>query len=192
MGRRLGFDPGDALDAAMRVFWEMGYEGASLDDLTHAMGINKPSLYRSFGNKQHLFQLVLRHYETQNLGFFWKALRHGTAKAVVVDIMRGYLRLATNHATPVGCLGINAAVACSLDAEPVRTLLLERRLVYLEKLKERFAQAKAEGDLAAHIDPASFANLIMMLIAGSALQAKAGIAPTDLTQAIDLAVNAVF
>lgn len=192
MGRRLGFDPGNALDAAMRMFWEMGYEGASLDDLTHAMGINKPSLYRSFGNKQQLFQLVLRHYETQNLGFFWKALRHVTAKAVVVDIMSGYLRLATNHATPGGCLGINAAVACSLDAEPVRTLLLERRLVYLEKLKERFAQAKAEGDLAAHIDPSSFANLIMMLIAGSALQAKAGIAPAALNKAINLAVDSMF
>jgi AcrR family transcriptional regulator len=62
-GRPRSFDTGNALDRAVDVFWRKGYEGASLSDLTRAMGINRPSLYAAFGDKEQLFRKVLDRYD---------------------------------------------------------------------------------------------------------------------------------
>src|SRR5450432_2916250 len=75
MGRPRTFREEDALDAAMRVFWEKGYEGASLDDLTQAMGINRSSLYSSFGDKAALFRRVIDRYGAGPIAYLWEALR---------------------------------------------------------------------------------------------------------------------
>lgn len=65
VGRPREFDPDLALQKALEVFWKKGYEGASLPDLTEAMGINKPSIYATFGNKEQLFLKAIELYETQ-------------------------------------------------------------------------------------------------------------------------------
>ena len=62
MGRPRSFDVDVALDQALQVFWQKGYEGASLTDLTEAMGINRPSLYCAFGSKEELFRKALDRY----------------------------------------------------------------------------------------------------------------------------------
>ena len=69
-GRPREFDYEKALDQAMRVFWEKGYEGTSLPDLTQAMGINRPSLYASFGNKEELYKKALNRYAQTSAAFF--------------------------------------------------------------------------------------------------------------------------
>src|SRR6202041_2250631 len=83
VGRPRGFDCEVALDAAMRVFWEKGYEGASLSDLTAAMKIERPSLYATFGNKETLFRKVLDRYSCRASKFAEDALSLPTARAVV-------------------------------------------------------------------------------------------------------------
>src|SRR5690606_8539309 len=81
-GRPRAFDPNVALDRAMRVFWEKGYEGASLAGLTEAMGINPPSLYAAFGNKETLFQQVLARYGAGPGAYVMESLQQPTARAV--------------------------------------------------------------------------------------------------------------
>ncbi len=63
-GRTRQFDVDEALDRALEVFWARGYEGATLPELTRAMGINRPSLYAAFGNKEQLFHKALDRYQT--------------------------------------------------------------------------------------------------------------------------------
>ncbi|WBO21332.1 TetR/AcrR family transcriptional regulator [Sphingomonas abietis] len=174
MGRNLGFVRDDALEAAMRVFWEKGYEGASLDCLTLAMGINRPSLYRTFGNKDRLFRLAMRRYEITKLGFAWRALRMPTALGVCESFLSGFIALILDPAVPDGLLGIHGAIACSSVAEPIRDLLNHRREIYIYALKRRLREARRDGDLGVDVDPSHFARYIVAIVGALSLQGKAG------------------
>src|SRR5437899_12052969 len=88
-GRPRSFDVDQALDRALKVFWQMGYEGASLLDLTRAMGINRPSLYAAFGNKQALFRKAMDRYQQGPAGFVREAIAEPTARRVVGRLLRG-------------------------------------------------------------------------------------------------------
>jgi AcrR family transcriptional regulator len=191
MGRRLTFDIDDALDAAMKVFWEKGYEGASLDDLTEAMGIGRPSLYHSFGCKEQLFRQVLRRYERQKLGFVWRALRLPTVREVIPAFVGGFLKLATCPLAPKGCLGTHAAIACSDEAAPIRTHIMWRRDVYLRALSRRFRKARADGDIPSNADPAVLAAYVVTIVNGLALQAKYGLDDMLLNKTASMAMTII-
>ena len=90
------FDVDKALDRALKVFWRKGYEGASLPDLTRAMGINRPSLYAAFGNKEALFRKALDRYAEGPAGHVREALNEPTARAVVERLLLGTAELLTD------------------------------------------------------------------------------------------------
>src|ERR1700738_1402218 len=89
LGRPRGFDADRALDRALAVFWRNGYEGASLPALTKAMGINRPSLYAAFGNKEALFRKAVERYERGPASYAYKALKQPTAREVVEALLGG-------------------------------------------------------------------------------------------------------
>src|SRR6187402_2760002 len=124
MGRPREFDAEAALDCALRVFWEKGYEGASLQDLTEAMGINRPSLYAAFGNKEDLFRRVLDRYVRGPGSFVREALNEPTARAVVERLLLGAALMQTTPSHPQGCLVVQGALACGADADPIRHELI--------------------------------------------------------------------
>src|SRR3546814_6001693 len=126
-GRPREFDVGDALAAALRVFWSKGYEGASLTDLTEAMGITRPSLYAAFGNKEALFRKALDLYEEEKLAYVRGALDAPTAKGVVERLLRGALENQCSDCEPKGCLGVISSIACGEGAEAIREDGIARR-----------------------------------------------------------------
>src|ERR1700716_3131988 len=87
LGRPRAFDIEKALERALRVFWQKGYEGTSLSDLTEAMGINRPSLYAAFGNKEELFRKALDCYGEGPVSYFAKALEEPTARQVIEKLL---------------------------------------------------------------------------------------------------------
>src|SRR5712692_11317318 len=95
VGRPRAFDVDEALHLALEVFWRKGYEGASLPDLTRAMGINRPSLYAAFGNKEALFRKAIDRYDAGPAGYTYKALEKPTAREVVKALLEGIVRLLT-------------------------------------------------------------------------------------------------
>src|SRR5713226_3358653 len=88
-GRPRAFDVDRALDRALHVFWQKGYEGASLSDLTKAMGINRPSLYAAFGDKEALFRKALDRYADGPASYVGEALKEPTGRAVAERLLRG-------------------------------------------------------------------------------------------------------
>ena len=153
LGRPRSFETGKALDAAMKVFWCKGYEGASLTDLTKAMGINRPSLYAAFGNKESLFRKVLNRYDSGPAGYVREALNQPTARAAVEKLMEGAADLGTASSNPRGCLFVQSALVCGDGAEAIRNDLILRRDAGEKAVRLRFKRAQAEGDLPARRQP---------------------------------------
>src|ERR1700758_1595643 len=127
MGRPREFSEAAALDAAMRVFWEKGYEGASLDDLTGAMGINRSSLYASFGDKEKLFNRVMARYAEGPMAFFYQALQQPTARAVVESLLLHGVAFLGDPTHPRGCLSLQGGLACGSGSEGAKRAMIDLR-----------------------------------------------------------------
>jgi AcrR family transcriptional regulator len=172
MGRPRGFAKNAALEAAMRVFWEKGYEGTTLADLTEAMGINRSSMYATFGNKEALFRLAMAQYAEGPAAYVREALKQPTVRAVVEALLRGALELLTDPSHPRGCLSVQGALACGSDAEPMKRALIEWRKQGEADLQKRLQRARREGDLANDVDPGDLARYISTVLTGLGVQAE--------------------
>src|ERR1700733_10551202 len=106
-GRPREFDTELALNRAMEVFWLRGYEGATLPELTAAMGINRPSLYAAFGNKEQLFRKALDRYGAGPAAFVKEAVKEPTARGVAERLLYGVVRLMTDTDHPRGCMMVH-------------------------------------------------------------------------------------
>jgi AcrR family transcriptional regulator len=189
VGRPREFDVEDALERAMRVFWERGYAGASLVDLTAAMGITKTSMYAAFGNKEQLFRRAVERYADGPGAYATRALEQPTARAVVEAFLRGAVSTTTRPDDPSGCLSVQGALAAGDGARPARDLLAGWRNETGVRLEERFRRAIDEGDLPRDSDPAGLSRLTMTLAFGIAVQAAGGLGSDELDGVVDLAMR---
>jgi AcrR family transcriptional regulator len=173
MGRPREFDADKALESALHVFWRKGYEGASMAELTEAMGITKPSLYAAFGNKEDLFRKALDRYVEGPGCYFQVALEKSTAREVVTHLLYEAADAVTNPDNP-GCLAVQGALTCGDAAETIKQELMARRAKGEQDLRQRFERAIAEADLPAESDAADLARYISAMLQGMAVQAAGG------------------
>ena len=188
-GRPREFNAEKALDRALQVFWKKGFEGASLPDLTKAMGINRPSLYAAFGNKEELFRKALDRYAERSMAHMREALNEPTVRAVVERFLKGAAEMQTDPKHP-GCLAVHGALVCGETSEPIRQELILRRDASELALRKRFEQAKSKGDLPPDADPADLARYIATIVQGMAVRAAGGASQAELKKVIDLAMRA--
>jgi AcrR family transcriptional regulator len=189
LGRPRGFDIDDALERAMRVFWAQGYDGASLNDLTEAMGITRTSMYAAFGNKEQLFHAALQRYVDGPAGYLVEALSEPTARQVAAAFLRGSVRTTTRPEGPPGCLIVQGSLAAGAAGQPIRDALIDCREEAVARLRDRFAQAVADGDLPAGTDPRVLARYIMTVGNGIAVQAANGVGRRELQRVADAALR---
>ncbi|WP_326757459.1 TetR/AcrR family transcriptional regulator [Streptomyces phaeochromogenes] len=189
IGRPRGFDTDEALEHAMRVFWEQGYEGASLTDLTSAMGITRTSMYAAFGNKEDLFRKALERYTEGPASYGARALREPTARQVATAFLNGSVRATTRPGCPTGCLGVQGSLAAGDPGSNARDDLIAWRNEHTSLLSGRFKQAVDEGDLPPDTDPDLLARYLMTVANGIAVQAASGATRTDLQQVADMALR---
>jgi AcrR family transcriptional regulator len=190
MGRPRAFDMDKALDQALRVFWEKGYEGASICDLTEAMGINPPSLYAAFGNKEALFKKALDRYETVRDQIMEEAFAVPTAREAMRRLLEGTAERLSDKRNPSGCLMVQGALAGSEECEAVKRHLALRRAAGEVLIRERLKRAKRDGDLPDDADPAALARFVATVMQGMAVQAAGGASSKELRQIVDTALRA--
>jgi len=166
------------------VFWEKGYEGTSMADLTEAMGITKPSLYAAFGNKEELFRKAFDRYVNGPAGYAKEALKQPTARAVVESLLYGEVDAVPDPECPAGCLSINGALTCGQAAESIKEELRPRRAEWENDLRLRLERAKAEGDLPASADAAVLARYLATMSQGIAVQAVGGATRPELKKVV--------
>ena len=189
LGRPRSFDVDRALDRALRLFWRRGYEGASLSDLTKAVGINRPSLYAAFGDKEGLFRKALARYLDGPAAYTQEALKEPTARAVIERLLRGAADLNTAPHNPGGCLMVQGALACGEAADSIRQELSACRAAGEAALRERLRRAKSEGDLPADADPADLARYVATILYGIAVQSAGGATRGKLQRVIEMALR---
>ena len=187
-GRPREFCVDEALAQALRVFWEKGYEGTSLNDLTEAMGITRPSLYAAFGNKESLFRKTLDLYEREKMAYISEALEKPTAREVAETMLRGALANVTGDG-PHGCLRVIASVACGEGAQSIRCEIMERSKVGRDALVKRFERAKAEGDLPANVNVDGLMRVLVAYMQGISVQANMGATREELNELVETALS---
>lgn len=189
-GRPRGFDEDDALDGAIDAFWRLGYEGASMAELTAAMGINKPSLYATFGSKEQLFVRALQRYGLR----YREQLDAALAKPTVYEVIESYLRSIADTAPcgdVPGCLSIQGGLACGPNNDHIPQLLAE----YRQGLEDTVATAlAATADAALRpggFDTAALADYVVTVGQGLAVHAGAGVPPERLAAIVDVALAGI-
>jgi AcrR family transcriptional regulator len=175
----------------MRVFWERGYEGTSLDDLTKAMGINRSSLYAAFGDKERLFRTVIDRYIGGPGAFVQEALKQPTARAVVESLLRGAVALLADPSHPRGCLSLQGGLACGTGAEGVKQSMIDWRKRGQAEIQKRLQRAQAEGDLGKNVNPKDLGRYVAIVINGLGVQAANGATPAEMRRAVELALQSM-
>ncbi|GAA2584825.1 TetR/AcrR family transcriptional regulator [Winogradskya consettensis] len=192
IGRPRAFDEETVLARATEVFWQYGYEGASLSALTGAMGINRPSLYATFGSKEQLFRRAFARYHEDKVANVRTALAQPTAYGAIEAFLRSSADGLTAGDHPAGCLSIQGGLACSPENGRISEVLAAGRAETEAALGERMSRAAAEGDLPDGVDARALARFVMTLSEGHAVHAAAGASREDLQASVDIALRAVM
>lgn len=188
-GRPRTFDVDEALDRALTVFWEKGYEGASLSVLTAAMGIRRTSLYAAFGNKEALFRKALGRYLAGPSAALALALDEPDVRNAIEQFLRYSAELLTAPDRPHGCLIVQGALSCSDAAGVIQAELRSHRERTLDTLVERLEQGRRDGQLPAHLDIRSFARYLATVHQGLSIQASSGGQRDDLLSVVQIVIS---
>jgi AcrR family transcriptional regulator len=176
----------------MEVFWALGYEGATLEDLQAAMGgINPPSFYAAFGSKENLFLEAVELYRaTVGDGPVQALAAQPTARAAIEAMLRAAADAFCGPDTPRGCLLVLGAMSCTRASKSVQDQLLEFRLRAPEVIERRLERGVLEGDLPAGLDLAGLASFYTTVLHGLAIRARDGASLNALMAAVDGAMAA--
>jgi len=190
MPRPRDFDEDVALGQALKLFWRQGYEGTSLSELTDAMGINRPSLYATFGNKEELFRRALDRYAADPSARATAAFALPAARQTVEELLRFYAEAPAMPGRPVGCLLVNGGLGGSREAAPVRAELQKRRNALIAALRQRLEAAQRDGEIAAGVSAADLARYYWAVLQGMVVQAADGASRAELRRVGELAMAA--
>lgn len=180
MARPREFQEDRVLGEAMRVFWQHGFQGASMSLLTKAMGLTKSSLYQAFGNKEKLFELANARYNREIVWVRQAAFAHDTPKQIAQALLLGNAELLTGDFTPPGCLDTNSLVACGADNDRITQRIVNSRRVFHTLLKTRLDEALANGVLPPGMSSSDAALYLITFTLGMSVEAKSGASRAEL------------
>ena len=189
-GRPRAYDPERALNQVIECFWKAGYSGTSLDAISEATGMNRPSLYAAFGDKQALYLKALRHYWNMS----YVAMRDALVDDIPLDeaLMRVYEKALSiyfsGNGRPRGCFAIGTATTEAVENAEIRDTLAKGLHALDKGFEARIRTAHANGELAPNADPVALSLLASATLHTIAIRARAGSPRAELRK---LARNAV-
>jgi len=191
-GRKREFDKQNALDAAMKVFWNKGYLGASLTDLTEGMGINKPSMYATFGNKENLFLEATKHYIDHHAKPHVDLLSDSGLDLItrIKNYLTSVVAAQCDATSPKGCYISLCVSEAAADCMPIqaRALIDEAGGYALAMLTEFLEQDPEAKALKLNEQAAEKALFLVSVLHGTAAMARAGKTMTELNPVISNAI----
>jgi AcrR family transcriptional regulator len=188
-GRPPLFNQDEALEKALNVFWLHGYEGTSMAELAEALGMNKPSIYAAFGNKEELFRKALAKYLAGPAAFVAEAIKAPTAQQVVDKFLLGAVEFLTTPNKPRGCMVVQGALTCGEGASQIQQELIQYRQSYEDALKQRFDLAITQADLPQQTNSAALAKYLATIHQGLSVQATSGASQSELMEVVNMAMQ---
>lgn len=192
-GRPRKYDSQTALQAAGEVFWAQGFSGTSLDDLSAAMGMNRPSIYRAFGDKEAVYRLALAQFTRQMEEGFNHTVSHETDfREGLRKFYRAALEVYSSGETPLGCMVMCTAPAASITHLDVQSDLLQVIDQLDKRILKRVELAIDEGQISEVMDAKSLSKLIQAVLHSLAIRARAGESKTSLRRFADAALLTIL
>ena len=193
-GRPRAYDPQTALRRAADSFWRTGYSGTSLDEISAATGMNRPSLYAAFGDKHTLYLRALEQYWQRALAAMREALADDD-RALDEALMRVYDGQLSIYfpadGRPLGCFAVGTATTEAVEDAAIRSALAEGLRALDAELEARLRMARARGELKADADPAALAVLASATLHSIAVRARAGVPRAELRKIARKAVRVI-
>lgn len=196
-GRKRSFNKEDALDKAMRLFWKSGYMGTSLSELTKELGINKPSLYAAFGNKEQLFKSTLSHYQEKYTAPRYTTLTEPRTDPLSLRLeafLWSIAEIVSDPKLPTGCLYVNSSCESGAKEMP-RGILEELHTIKGDTMQyfiDVFKEEQALKNLSKEIDVVKMSTYLMTVLFGMGVLAKNGSTLKDLEPVIKMTVNSLL
>jgi AcrR family transcriptional regulator len=180
-GRPRAFDRADALQKAMLLFWEKGFQGAAMSELTAAMGINAPSLYACFGSKEALYREAMALYDDYEGGGFGAALAAAPdARTAIETYLMGSAKLFTRPGKPAGCMVVLSVIQAAGVSEEAACELRDARAEMQRLLEARLQAEAAKGALPASCDISAIASFYITVQQGMSIRARDGATRAEL------------
>ncbi|MEC0124832.1 TetR/AcrR family transcriptional regulator [Paenibacillus pabuli] len=173
MVRQREFDTDKALDAAMQIFWDKGFEAASLSDLTTAMGIQRPSLYAAFGDKKELFEAALRKYTTLHAAQVRSMLQHNPSVREAFRTLFEHIGAEGDVTQPRhGCFCINTMVELAPHDPKFAVLTREHQMYLAAIFQETIERGQQSGELPVDLNANALANSLVVSMVGLTVMMK--------------------
>lgn len=189
-GRPKCFNEQEALQKAMLLFWEYGYESTSISDLTQSLNITAPSLYSSFGDKSQLFHQCLEYYLKHEACPIERIFQEAKTSKVAIELyLYEHAKKLVQAHKPTGCMLVVSTMNCSEENYDIQHDLLLKRHQTKQKILERLTQGVSEGDLSKQVDLIAMTDFYNTVIQGLTLQARDGLDRTQLNQVISHAMK---
>ncbi len=190
MARTKEFDPDVALQSALELFWQRGYEATSMADLVERLGIGRASIYATFGSKHELYLKALDRYnESQDAGLLCELSQPGPALPVVRTVVRRFAAEASsNDQRGKGCFVTNTAAELGAQ-DPAAARRVQASWAHIETLlHSALVRARAQGELSADRDPQTLARMLLVLMQGLRVVGKASDDPGRVRDAAEQAL----
>jgi len=187
-GRPRSFDREQALGQAIEVFWKKGFEGTSIADLTEAMGINPPSLYAAFGDKEKLFLEAVESYNAKNANSC-PYCEEPTAKGAVEKLLLYMAEELSSCNHPRGCMMVQAASTSASASAFLQAKIAEKRAASRAALKDRIVRGIQDGDVEPGTDPDELADFYSTIMTGMSLVSRDGVSHKSLVATVQNAMK---
>ena len=173
----------------MLLFWERGFEGASMADLTQAMGLSPSSIYAAFGDKQALFALAAKRYLENPAQYAAKALAEPTLKGVIRALFENTVEFLTTPGHPPTCMSLGGAMGCGVNGTLARQLMTSIRKQNEAAIKSRLVKARKNGELPKEINVDDYTRYLSTILAGLSIQAANGSTKAELKRTAEMALR---
>jgi TetR/AcrR family transcriptional repressor of nem operon len=190
MARKKGFDEGEVLDKAMNLFWEKGYNATSIQDLVDELGINRASIYDTWGDKHQLYLSALRLYRQNASSWLLNQIRTEQSALVIIErFLHFTIESVIHDKDKRGCFIVNSSTELSNCDRDVDAIVLENRKTMEKVLTELIKEGQTEGEINLNHSPESLARFIFSAMGGIRVLAMSQISEDELKEVVQVTLS---